>query len=312
MGTTQCAYGSAIVRVSRARWRSWPTTRSCSRDSRAVRGSPGRACRAGTTLPRGSNVSCRARRMPRLEAVSRAFGIGRSLAMYYGQPWKARRRRTFYRQFIAPGSLCFDVGAHVGNRVASWLALGARVIAIEPQPDLLAVLRLLYGRDPRVQLRACALGERSGRAQLQISSATPTVSSLSTDWMSEVQRDPRFASVRWDRSCEVRVATLDDLIVDYGEPAFCKIDVEGFELEVLRGLSRPLCALSFEYIPIARERTVECVERLRQLGLYKFRPSAVETMRWATERWLSADEVTRWLRELPISGGSGDVYARLV
>jgi FkbM family methyltransferase len=238
------------------------------------------------------------------------YGIARSLVVYYGQPWKARRRRELYRTFISPGDLCFDVGAHVGNRVGCWLELGACVLAIEPQPDLMAVLRVLYGRQQRVSLRECALAEAPGVRRINISSATPTVSSLSSDWMSEVRRDPRFASVSWDRSCEVQVDTLDGLIARHGKPAFCKIDVEGYELEVLAGLSQPLAAVSFEYIPVALERALACVQRLSALGPYEFRPSEVESMRWATS-WLSADAIREWLRRLPLSAGSGDVYARL-
>jgi FkbM family methyltransferase len=246
--------------------------------------------------------------MLRLEAT---LGIARSLAMYYGQPWKVRRRREFYREFIRPGSLCFDIGAHVGNRISSWLGLGARVIAFEPQPDLMQVLRFLYGKNPDVSLLECAVGARRGRLQLQISSATPTVSSLSSEWIADVQRDPRFAILRWDRSVEVAVETLDDLIARHGAPDFCKIDVEGFELEVLTGLSRPLKAFSFEYIPVAIERTVDCVKRLSELGSYEFRASPVETMRWAHPAWLDRDAMERWLRSLPLQGNSGDVYARL-
>lgn len=70
-----------------------------------------------------------------MSSTARAFGMARSLAMYYGIPFRAARLRRFYGQFVRPGDLCFDVGAHAGNRVRAWRALGARVLAIEPQAD---------------------------------------------------------------------------------------------------------------------------------------------------------------------------------
>lgn len=249
--------------------------------------------------------------MQLLDSAPRIAGLARSLAIYYGQPWKVRRRREFYRQFIAPDSLCFDVGSHVGNRIASWLSLGARVIAIEPQPDCLRVLRLLYGRRSDVTLLDCAIAATSGTRSLHVSTLTPTLSTLSDDWIDEVSRDPRFGVARWDRALEVSVETLDSLIARYGTPAFCKIDVEGLELDVLQGLTQPLPAVSFEFIPVAIERAVSCVERLATLGSYEFRPSPVETMRWGTDSWLGVPEISEWLRSQPLQGGSGDVYARL-
>lgn len=243
--------------------------------------------------------------------ASRALGLARSLAVYHGPVWRRRRLARFYGQFLSPGDLAFDVGAHVGNRVSVFRRLGARVVAVEPQPHLLRVLRLLYGRDPRVQLESCGVGAESGTATLHLSSRTPTVSSFADTWIDTVADDPGFAAVRWDATLPVPVVTLDELIERRGEPQFCKIDVEGYEHEVLRGLSRPLRALSFEYVPIAAERAVACVERLTELGDYRFRRSRAETHSWFDPVWLDAPTMINRLRTLP-DARSGDVYARQV
>jgi FkbM family methyltransferase len=240
----------------------------------------------------------------------RAYGIARSLALYHGVPGRHRRMMRLYRHFLGPGEIGFDVGAHVGNRVRAWRALGARVVAVEPQPDFQRLLRLLFGRDDGVTLVPGAVGARTGRARLGISTATPTVSSLSPDWIEEVSADPSFAWVRWDRSVEVEVATLDDLIARHGEPAFCKIDVEGFEAEVLSGLSRPLRALSFEYLPMAHDAGLAALELVEGLGAYRYNYSPIETMRFASDRWLDAAGLRELLDRVRPLGRSGDVYAR--
>jgi FkbM family methyltransferase len=245
----------------------------------------------------------------------RAWGIARSLVIYHGQPGKQRRAVSHYSEFLGPGDLAFDVGAHVGGRVRTWRRLGARVIAFEPQPDCLRILRLLFGRDQGVTVVPEAVGARPGRARLALSSATPTVSSMSPDWIQSVTKDRSFARVRWDRSVEVTVATLDDLIAVHGTPAFCKIDVEGFEGDVLAGLSRPVRALSFEYVPSAHDAALAALDTVERLGAatggYVYNYSPVETMRFAKDDWLDAAELIRLLEGIRPLGRSGDIYARL-
>lgn len=242
--------------------------------------------------------------------LRRVWGIGRSLAVYHAIPGRQRRMARLYGEFLGPGELGFDVGAHVGSRVRAWRRLGARVVAVEPQPDCLRVLRLLHGRDQGVTLVPSAVGARTGRARLGVSSATPTVSSMSPGWIESVTADHRFARIRWDRSVEVEVTTLDDLVATHGEPAFCKIDVEGFEVEVLAGLTRPLRALSFEYLPPAHDDALRALELVERLGGYRYNYSPTETMRFASERWLDADGLVRLLDRVRPLGRSGDVYAR--
>lgn len=230
--------------------------------------------------------------------------------MYYGIPGRARRLRAFYRPFVAPDSVCFDVGAHAGNRVRAWRALGARVVAVEPQRLFGALLERLYGDDPAVTLVRAALGARAGVAEILVSSRHPTVSTLSRDWAERVARSRGFAGVRWDRRERVPVTTLDALIAEHGNPAFVKIDVEGAEAEVLAGLSTPVPALSFEFLPAAPEGALACLERLSVLGDYRYNWSLGERLRLESAAWVEPAAVRAFLERLPPEGPSGDVYAR--
>jgi FkbM family methyltransferase len=239
-------------------------------------------------------------------------GIGRSLVIYYGNPLKLRRMQRFYAQFIRPGALCFDIGAHVGNRTWVWTRLGAKVVAVEPQEACVALLRRWYGHSSQVILVEQAVGAAPSMQTLRISRAHPTVTTLSSTWIEAVQTTESFAHVQWEESATVVVTTLDALIAQYGQPAFCKIDIEGYEGEALAGLSQPLPVLSFEFVPPARQAALACLNRLHQLGRYEYNWSLGEQHKWQSPRWLTQTEMAAYLNGLAVDDPSGDIYARLI
>jgi FkbM family methyltransferase len=223
-----------------------------------------------------------------------------------------RRRRRLYGSFVRRGSLCFDVGAHVGDRTELWLRLGARVVAVEPQPDCRAKLRRAFGADPAFTLVEAAVGAEPGEAELRWPPGKLALASLSTEWTDRVRESHRFGDAEWSVSERVPVTTLDGLVDRFGLPDFCKIDIEGYEHRAMAGLSHAIPALSVEFTPEHLASTDDVVARLGALGHYRFNYSLGQSMTLAERAWLTPDALLERLRRFAANTQLfGDVYARL-
>jgi FkbM family methyltransferase len=240
------------------------------------------------------------------------YGLARSVLRSHANPFHMRQVIQCYRPFVCPGALCFDIGAHVGIRIRAWSRLGARIVALEPQPNCMRFLQWRYGKRSAITLIEQAVGAMSGRHAMLVSYRTATVTPLSPVGVATMRPTPLFAAdIPWESSMPVSVTTLDALIAQYGEPAFCRIAVSGFELEVLEGLTCPLRCLSFAYMPAAIDIALGCLERLECLGPYEFNWNVGECYQLIQETWLSSSQIASRLQDSSRTRFIGEVYARL-
>lgn len=220
------------------------------------------------------------------------------------------KRGEFYSQFIDKGDLCFDVGANIGNRTDIFLSLGAKVVCIEPQEICIRKLRKKYEENENVILIQKALGAEEGKGVLYLSDSS-VISSMSKNWIERVKNSGRFGGSLWEGKQTVKIVTLDSLINKYGTPKFCKIDVEGFEYEVIKGLSKPIEYVSFEFASESLNLTFQTIKYLLKIGRYKFNYTLGEEMELLLDEWLSAEDIEKVLNRISKSQKNiwGDIYA---
>jgi len=191
---------------------------------------------------------------------------------------------SLYHSLIPPGSLCFDVGANIGERSEALLEAGCEVVAFEPQEACVRELLARCKPYSRLRVLRAALGETPSIATLFLRSSSGQ-SGMVKDWEGTTIAD-----------IDVPVLTLDIAILRYGTPYYCKIDVEGYELQVLNGLSASIPLLSVEYhLTVADiSKTIKCVKKLQGLGMRFANVTLAESPSLFFERWCPIEEFDSW------------------
>lgn len=221
------------------------------------------------------------------------------------------RRKRFYSNFLKAGDIYFDVGANEGNRILPILNMGIKIIAIEPQAELINNLKEKFGN--HITIVPKGLGATEDKKIMHIS-VDHVFSSFSKKWISSTKESGRLAKIEWNEKREIEMTTLDNLIDQYGVPNFVKIDVEGYELDVLKGLSKPIDLLSFEYVfPEQKWNAIKCLEQINKStnGQVLCNYSVGESLIWGLKEWCNPNEMISYIENGKfISFGFGDIYVK--
>lgn len=206
----------------------------------------------------------------------------------------------FYSNFVSPGDLVFDVGAHIGRMTEVFLSLGARVVCVEPVPHCIKILKKKFGNNDNVKIVEKGLSDREGKLTFYICEKRCSFSTFSEKYKPKITK-----------KIQVPVTTLDLVIEKFGKPKFCKIDVEGFELQVLRGLSSKICFMSFEFTEKLLEDTKFCIDHILCLGKAKFNFSFYNQFKLTSKKWLNSKQLLDKLESEPNKYLWGDIYVKL-
>jgi FkbM family methyltransferase len=221
---------------------------------------------------------------------------------------QSRLMRAFYSSLLPKRALVFDIGANVGTMTTIFASLGGRVVAVEPNPDCAKHIERALSRDV-VQVLQAAVGERNGFAELNVSDRKDKMSSLSSDWVQAVSRANQRYIGHWNRKLKVPMITLDSLIERFEMPFYIKIDVEGYEEEALKGLSKCPPLLSFEFNRMFLGPALRSVDNAI-FDRSSFNYTLVDPVKFELQDWVTRDELKQDILDLKSSSGLGDIFVR--
>jgi FkbM family methyltransferase len=230
----------------------------------------------------------------------------------YPNHWNAlQAEMKFVKSLLADvgNDLVFDIGANAGHKALQFDRVAKKVICLEPDPTAVEALQARFASRPSIIILAEGVGDTVGSLELIRLEKGSAYNTFSNKWAE--YRSQKSAQEKSGTVVVVPITTLDKLIEVHGVPNYIKIDVEGFEIQVLRGLSHAVPLVSFECnLPIFEQESIDCLgelERLHENSCYNW--IADDGHSFASQQWVSAGEMERVIKANQT--GYMEIYCRL-
>lgn len=220
---------------------------------------------------------------------------------------RLRNMLKFHSHFISHNDIVFDIGANVGDYTAIYDKLGARVICLEPQPYCIKKLKERFINKDNITIVEKGVSDKEETILLSTDSKNHATATFSQKFKGQSS----FNNREWDKDIPTQTTTLNRLIEEYGQPSYCKIDVEGYEYEVLKTLKHPIKYLSFEYTKSLPDEAEKCMDFLKTLGKSYFNFSICTRFtklilpEWTNDKEFVLNEIRNHKRSF-----AGDIFVR--
>jgi FkbM family methyltransferase len=203
------------------------------------------------------------------------------------------RIKKFYSKLINKNELCFDIGANIGKKSEILLKIGANVMAFEPQKKCIPKLLLLKSKYKKFNFESLALDNKEGQKHLFLSNYSE-IATLSQSFVDIY----KYKNVHWTGKETVKTITINEAIKQFGNPYYCKIDVEGYEYEILSILKYKIPLIEFEVVAGFQEKAIDLIKLLNEKNT-SFNYTLNEHPEFKCTPWVKIDEITKIIRFFP-------------